>query len=81
MAIKSQSPPEGRYLEQIRQQPTVSGILRVLTKAGEERVWMYRNAQQFPEPLTPHSSSRFLVWSFVNLHAIMHLKPHSIAPF
>lgn len=37
--------------------------------------------QQFPEPLEPQSSSRFLVWPFVNLHAIMRLKTHSIAPF
>ena len=37
--------------------------------------------QQFPEPLEPQSSSRFLVWSFVNHHAIMRLKPHSMAPF
>lgn len=31
------------YLERIRQQPTDSGNLRVVTKAGEERVWMYQN--------------------------------------
>jgi hypothetical protein len=37
--------------------------------------------QQFPEPLEPQSTSRFLVWPFVNLHAIMRLKIHSIAPF
>src|SRR5688500_4576197 len=37
--------------------------------------------QQFPEPPDPQSSSRFLVWSFVNLHALMRLKTHSIAPF
>jgi len=38
-------------------------------------------AQQFPESLEPQSSSRFLVWPFVNLHAIIRFKAHSIAPF
>jgi len=37
--------------------------------------------QQFPEFLEPQSTSRFLVWPFVNLHAIMRLKIHLIAPF
>src|SRR5687768_7290573 len=32
--------------------------------------------QQFPEPPEPQSLSRFLVWSFVNLHAIIRLKTH-----
>jgi hypothetical protein len=37
--------------------------------------------QQFPESLEPQSSSRFLVWPFVNLHAIIRLKTHLIATF
>ena len=31
------------YLEQIRQHGISSGLMRVVTKGGEERVWMYRN--------------------------------------
>jgi len=31
------------YLEQLRQHGTASGLMRVVTKGGEERVWMYRN--------------------------------------
>jgi PAS domain S-box-containing protein len=33
------------YLERIRQQPMDSGFMRLMTKAGEERVWMYRNVR------------------------------------
>ena len=42
-------------------------------------IWQHK--QQFPECLEPQSSSRFLVWPFVNLHAIIRFKAHSIAPF
>ena len=33
------------YLERIRKQPTDSGFLRVITRTGEERVWLYRNVR------------------------------------
>ncbi len=35
----------GDYLDRIRRQPADSGLLRVVTKVGEERIWMYRNAR------------------------------------
>ena len=37
------------YLERIRQQPTDSGLLRIMTRTGEERVWLYRNVR-YDEP-------------------------------
>jgi hypothetical protein len=37
--------------------------------------------QQFPELSEPQYASRFLVWPFVNLHAIMRLQTHSMASF
>jgi PAS domain S-box-containing protein len=33
----------GEYLERIRQNGTDSGVLKMLTKDGEERIWEYRN--------------------------------------
>jgi PAS domain S-box-containing protein len=33
----------GEYLERIRQNDTDSGVLKMLTKEGEERIWEYRN--------------------------------------
>ena len=33
------------YLERIRQHPVDSGLFRVITKSGEERVWLYRNVR------------------------------------
>jgi len=40
------------YLERIRQQPTDSGLMRVVTRSGEERVWLYRNVR-YAEPGIP----------------------------
>src|SRR5215831_12588564 len=37
------------YLERIRSQPTDSGLMRVITKHGEERVWAYHNIR-YEEP-------------------------------
>jgi len=39
----------GAYLERIRSQPTDSGLMRVITKHGEERVWAYHNIR-YEEP-------------------------------
>ena len=33
------------YLERIRQHPMDSGLLRVVTRTGEERIWLYRNVR------------------------------------
>ena len=40
------------YLERIRQNPTDSGLMRVITKTGEERIWAYRNVR-YEEPGQP----------------------------
>src|SRR4030095_6093405 len=40
------------YLERIRSQPTDSGLMRVSTKHGEERVWAYHNIR-YEEPGQP----------------------------
>src|SRR5215475_4185517 len=37
------------YLERIRSQPTDSGLMRVITKHGQERVWAYHNIR-YEEP-------------------------------
>jgi PAS domain S-box-containing protein len=37
------------YLERIRRQPMDSGLMRVVTHTGEERVWLYRNLR-YEEP-------------------------------
>src|SRR5262245_49872026 len=42
----------GAYLECIRSQPTDSGLMRVMTKHGEERVWAYQNIR-YEEPGRP----------------------------
>jgi len=39
----------GAYLERIRSQPTDSGLMRVITKHGEERIWAYHNIR-YEEP-------------------------------
>ena len=39
----SMRPRFGAYLERIRSQPTDSGLMRVITRHGEERVWAYHN--------------------------------------
>ena len=54
---------------------------RFLVKRSGIPAAVLMSLQQFPESLEPQSTSRFLVWPFVNLHAIMRLKIHSIAPF
>jgi PAS domain S-box-containing protein len=40
------------YLQRIRQHPIDSGLLRVVTRHGEERVWLYRNVR-YEEPDCP----------------------------
>jgi PAS domain S-box-containing protein len=40
------------YLERIRSQPTDSGLMRVITKQGQERVWTYHNIR-YEEPGQP----------------------------
>jgi PAS domain S-box-containing protein len=40
------------YLERIRSQPTDSGLMRVITKHGQERVWFYHNIR-YEEPGQP----------------------------
>jgi|SoiMetStandDraft_2_1073263.scaffolds.fasta_scaffold10198_2 PAS domain S-box-containing protein len=40
------------YLERIRSQPTDSGLMRVITKHGQERVWAYHNIR-YEEPGQP----------------------------
>ncbi|MEK6323162.1 MAG: PAS domain S-box protein [Acidobacteriota bacterium] len=42
----------GEYLERIRQNETDSGILKMLTRDGEERIWEYRNLR-YDEPGKP----------------------------
>jgi len=42
----------GDYLERIRQNGTDSGLLKMLTKEGEERTWEYRNLR-YDEPGKP----------------------------
>src|SRR5215831_12530187 len=42
----------GAYLERIRSQPTDSGLMRVITKHGEERIWAYHNIR-YEEPGRP----------------------------
>ena len=48
----SMRPLFGAYLERIRSQPTDSGLLRVITKHGQERVWAYHNIR-YEEPGQP----------------------------
>ncbi len=33
------------YLEQLKHEPTGHGLMRVMTRAGEERIWIYRNTR------------------------------------
>ena len=33
------------YLARLQHQPTDSGLMRLVTKTGEERIWMYRNVR------------------------------------
>src|SRR5438309_370088 len=42
----------GAYLERIRSQPTDSGLMHVITKHGQERVWAYHNIR-YEEPGQP----------------------------
>jgi PAS domain S-box-containing protein len=48
----SMRPHFGAYLERIRSQPTDSGLMRVITKHGEERIWAYHNIR-YEEPGQP----------------------------
>jgi len=41
--VPSTRPMFSAYLERIRHQPTDSGLMRVLMKNGQERVWAYHN--------------------------------------
>jgi PAS domain S-box-containing protein len=42
------------YLERIRQQPTDSGLMRVMTRRGEERIWLYRNVRYAEPGMAPY---------------------------
>jgi two-component system sporulation sensor kinase A len=42
------------YLERIRQQPSDSGLMRVMTRRKEERVWFYRNVRYEPSGAKPY---------------------------
>lgn len=42
------------YLQRIRQQPTDSGLMRVVTRNGEERVWLYRNVRYEAPGVLPY---------------------------
>jgi PAS domain S-box-containing protein len=42
------------YLERIRQQPSDSGLMRVMTRHEEERVWFYRNVRYEPPGAEPY---------------------------
>lgn len=42
------------YLERIRQQPSDSGLMRVMTRHQEERVWFYRNVRYDPPGAKPY---------------------------
>ena len=42
------------YLERIRQQPSDSGLMRVMTRHQEERVWFYRNVRYEPPGEAPY---------------------------
>jgi PAS domain S-box-containing protein len=48
-AVREQFP---RYLERIRQAPADEGVMRVVTRAGEERLWAYSNVR-YEEPGRP----------------------------
>jgi diguanylate cyclase (GGDEF)-like protein/PAS domain S-box-containing protein len=41
------------YLERIRNAHSDTGLMQVLTKSGEERVWMYRNVLRLEEDFEP----------------------------
>jgi PAS domain S-box-containing protein len=41
-AVRDQFP---RYLEQIREAPADEGVMRVVTRAGESRLWAYSNVR------------------------------------
>jgi diguanylate cyclase (GGDEF)-like protein/PAS domain S-box-containing protein len=42
-----------RYLERIRNTHSDTGLMRIRTKSGEERVWMYRNVLRLEEDAEP----------------------------
>ena len=41
------------YLREIREKPTVSGLMRIMTKEGRERVWAYHNSKPDDEGRPP----------------------------
>ncbi|MDH3598111.1 MAG: PAS domain S-box protein [Candidatus Tectomicrobia bacterium] len=48
------------YLERIQQQPTDNGLLRVITRTGEERVWLYQNVRHKAPYEAPYVASHAL---------------------
>jgi len=42
------------YLARIQHQPTDSGLMRLVTKTGEERIWMYRNVRYEASSTAPY---------------------------
>jgi two-component system, cell cycle sensor histidine kinase and response regulator CckA len=42
------------YLARIQHQPTDSGLMRLVTKTGEERIWMYRNVRYEASGTAPY---------------------------
>ena len=81
-------PPEAQQQEITRLNRQLVELRRVLTdtlaladEMKDGTIEKILAKQQFPESLEPQSSSRFLVWPFVNLHAIIRLKTHLIATF
>jgi PAS domain S-box-containing protein len=43
-----------KYLQRIRQNTVDTGLMRVVTKDGVERIWMYRNVRITDATATPH---------------------------
>ena len=43
-----------KYLQRIRQNPIDTGLMRVVTKDGTERIWMYRNMRIADSEAAPH---------------------------
>ncbi len=42
------------YLREIREEPTASGLMRIMTKDGRERVWAYHNSKPDDEGHSPY---------------------------
>jgi PAS domain S-box-containing protein len=43
-----------KYLQRVRQNPIDTGLMRVVTKDGAERIWMYRNVRIEDPDAPPH---------------------------